>query len=121
MGSMQSELQKAVVTSVTEDETAKRGRTHGDLEVVKRLVTLCGNNQTQAAELIGYTPQGLSDMLLRGTCPKTAEVAARGVIAEMHTAKPERYVYLVQVSSEKRDALVAVCNALDVPLNRIKV
>lgn len=89
-------------------------RAKGDNAVIERLIVLCGNDIKRAAELIGFTDTGLRTSMVRGTLSKTAEIAARGVIAEMQGSKPDYYVYIIKVPKEQRDAVVSVMNALNV-------
>lgn len=118
-----SKMQQAVVErpepvvsgppSVKEREIT-RTKQAGDIAVVKRLVKLLNDDMVRTALELGVTDSGLRTVLNRGSCSKTMEVAARGVIREMQGNSREHLTYVVTIKAEQNTAFRAFCNAVAV-------
>jgi len=92
-----------------------RNRAGGDITALRKLVDACGGDLTKAAGLIGFTASGLHTVMQRERASKTAEVAARGALAEMGKGtEPRDQLLMIRVPESKAENVRTVLGALSV-------
>lgn len=120
MPDLKTELQKLgnVCAGVT---PAKRSATSTTPHYTRILADRLG--PCEASRRVGYAEASLSTALSRGVVAEVAEVAAKGVLAELDAAKEKKLTAMVVVAAKvpgsKLDAFNALTEAMGIPVTVI--
>lgn len=107
-----------IKTEIKTKVKTKKQRALADPEFMQHYVDTMPS-LAKAAEAIGMTPSGLSSGVAGKNCSKTAEIAARGVLAARKAVAQPDHLVMMRVTDKKMDAVRVLMDSLDVKLNHI--